>query len=191
MVAVVRQSLAARRGRTVSALVGVLALFAAGYLGGPFVTLWRITRAVNNSDLAALRAAIDWNAVRQGLKDDTAEGLIGLPRQAATNALPPFGAGFISGIAATAVDRHVTPQGLVQAARAFDAQPGLDGAVPFPTIVGARFNSPAQFDLRVRVPGQDAGEAPLHLRLAFRTGVWRLTRVWVPQDLMDRAAGHS
>jgi hypothetical protein len=136
-----------------------------------------------------LRGVIDWNAVRQGLKDDTAEGLLGMPQQAlaASDTLPPFGAGFVSGIVATAVDRQVTPQGLLQAVRLL----GPGGAAPFPTIVAARFSSPAQFDLAVRVPCQDAGEEPLHLRLAFQTGVWRLMRVWIPQDLMDRAADRT
>lgn len=169
--------------------LAVLALFAAGYAGGPFITLWRINRAVNNGDLGTLQGAIDWNAVRQGLKDDTAEGLLGMPRHAleVSNTLPPFGAGFVNGIAASAVDRDVTPQGLVKAARLLDARSSPGGEAPFPAIVGARFASPARFDVSLRVPGQDADEEPLHLRLAFHTGVWQLMRVWIPQDLMDRA----
>ena len=191
--AAVRQSPVARRRHALPLSLAVLALFAACYAGGPFVTLWRINRAVSNGDLDTLRGAIDWNAVRQGLKDDTAEGLLGMPRHAleVSNTLPPFGASFASGIAAAAVDRDVTPQGLVHAARLLDAQPGLGGAAPFPAIVGARFASPARFDVSLLVPGQDADEEPLHLRLAFHTGVWRLMRVWIPQDLMDRAAGRG
>jgi hypothetical protein len=73
----------------------------------------------------------------------------------------------------------------VHAAHLLDAQPG--GAALFPAIVGARFASPARFDVSLRVPGQGVGEEPLHLRLTFQTGGWRLMRVWIPQDLMDRA----
>ena len=35
--------------------LAALALFAACYAGGPFVTLWRINRAVSNGDLDTLR----------------------------------------------------------------------------------------------------------------------------------------
>jgi hypothetical protein len=191
--AVIRQSRVAQRSRALPLALAALALFAACYAGGPFVTLWRINRAVGNGDLDTLRGAIDWNAVRQGLKDDTAEGLLGMPRHAleVSNTLPPFGASFVSGIAAAAVDRDVTPQGLVHAARLLDAQPGPGVAAPFPAIVGARFASPARFDVSLRVPGQDANEEPLHLRLTFQAGGWRLMRVWIPQDLMDRAADHG
>jgi hypothetical protein len=166
-----------------------LALLAACYAGGPFVTLWRIGRALEAGDVAVLQGAIDWNAVRQGLKDDITEGLIGLPPQALASgtALPPFGAGFASALAATAVDRDVTPEALLRVAGARNPA----GAAPFAAIVGARFTSPLEFELRLRLPGQDAGEPPLHLRLALRAGGWRLVRVWIPQDLMDLAAARA
>lgn len=191
--AVVRQSVAVRRRYALPLSLAVLVLFVLCYAGGPFVTLWRITRAVDHGDLDVLRGVIDWNAVRQGVKDDTAAGLLGMPSQtlAVSNTLPPFGAGFVRGIVATTVDRRVTPQGLLQVARLLAAQAGPGGEAPFPTIVNARFSSPAQFDLSVRVPCQDADEEPLHLRLTFENGGWRLMRVWIPQDLMDRAANQT
>jgi hypothetical protein len=185
-----RQPLVARGRRALLLSAAVLALVAACYVCGPFVTLWRITRALDRDDLVALRGVIDWSAVRQGLKDDVTEGLIGMPQRTlvASNTLPPFGAGFLSGIAGTAIERAVTPEGLRQAADLLDPRPGPGVGVPLPTIVQAGFSSPTQFDIRVRVPCQDVDEGPLHLRLAFRTGLWQVVRVWVPQDLMDRAA---
>ena len=176
------------RGRRVLPATAVaFALLASCYVAGPFVTLWQIARACETGDLAVLQGSIDWGAVRQGLKDDIAEGVVGMPPQAllAGNVLPPFGAGFMNGIAATEVDRSVTPQGLREAADVFD--PAAHGGSALPSIVDAGFTTPTRFDLRVHLPCQGAEEPPLHLRLAFYAGSWRVVRVWVPQDLMDRA----
>ena len=60
-----------------------------------------------------------------------------------------------------------------------------------PSIVDAGFTTPTRFDLRVHLPCQGAEEPPLHLRLAFHAGSWRVVRVWVPQDLMDRAGART
>ena len=187
---VARVRRAFRRGMLV---VGVVVLLATCYVGGPFLTLWRITRALDRADLDALQTLVDWSAVRQGLKDDIAEGVIGMPVQTlvASNTLPPFGASFIAGIAGTAVDRAVTPEGLLEAARRLDPPPGPATAAPFPVIVAAGFCTPTQFDLHLRAPGQDADEEPLHVRLVFRAGGWQVMRVWIPQDLMDRASPGS
>ena len=168
-----------------------LAMLAACYVGGPFLTFWRISRALDAGDVAVLNSAIDWNAVRQGLKDDLAEGLIGVPRETllASNALPPFGASFATGIVASEVDGAVTPEALGHAAHVLDPPSG--SGFEMPAIVGAGFHSLTGFDLRVRLPCQPDDEEPLHLRMAFRDGRWQVVRVWVPQDLMDLAAART
>ena len=170
-----------------------LGVLAGAYAGGPFVTLWRITHALESGDRDTLQAVIAWESVRQGLKDDISEGLLGMPqsRQVASNALPPFGASFISGIAATAIDRDVTAQGLLGVARLLDPGPAPGGAGAVPSIVGAGFATPTCFDLRVLAPGQAPDETPLHVRLEFHQGSWQVMRVWIPQDLMDRAAART
>lgn len=183
-----------RRGSRIARLsFAALAFFAACYVGGPFLTLWRITQAVGTGDIVALQSLVDWSSVRQGLKDDIADGVIGMPQETlvASNALPPFGASFVSGIAATAVDRAVTPQGLVQAARLLDPLAGGETGPGFPGIVEAGFNGPMEFDLRLRAPCQDAEEEPIHIRLAVRHGFWQVVRVWIPQDMMDRAGSRT
>ena len=171
----------------------MLMLFAACYVGSPFLTLWRLTRALDGGDLAALQSLIDWAAVRQGLKDDIAEGVIGMPQRTllASNTLPPFGASFITGIAGTEVDRSVTPEALLQAARQLDPLPGPAAELPFPAIVHAGFATPTEFDLHLRGLCQDADEQPLHLRLALHSGGWQVVRVWVSQDLMDCASSRT
>ncbi len=188
--AMVRQNRMARLWRRPALWVAMLALFAGCYVGGPFLTLWRITRALDGGDVAVLQSLVDWTAVRQGLKDDIAEGVIGMPQQTlvASNTLPPFGASFISGIAGTEVDRSVTPEGLLQAARQIDPLPGAAAEMPFPAIVHAGFTAPTQFDLHLRGICQDSGEEPLHLRLALHGGGWQVVRVWVSQDLMECAS---
>jgi hypothetical protein len=175
-------------------VASALLLGGACYVGGPFMTLWRLSRALDRGDVAALGSLVDWTAVRQGLKDDIAEGIIGMPQQTlvASNTLPPFGASFISGIAGAEVDQAVTPQGLLQVTRQFDPKlPGRTAEALRPNIVAAGFITPTQFDLRLRAPGQDADEEPLHVRLVFQAGGWRVVRVWVPQDLMDRASSRT
>ena len=174
-----RQATKARSGRSFRLLLITLLLFAACYAGGPFLTLWRISRALDSGNLATLQSLVDWTAVRQGLKDDIAEGVIGMPQRTllASNTLPPFGASFISGIAGTEIDRAVTPEGLLQAARLLDPPlyrsvwhrgAGSAARPRFPVaIVKAGFSTPAQFDLDLRAPCQDAEEEPLHVRLGF------------------------
>jgi hypothetical protein len=163
-------------------------MLAACYVGGPFLTLWRISRAIDTGDVAVLNSAIDWNAVREGLKDDLADGLIGYSpqMQLASNTLPPFGAGFATGIVGSEVDGAVTPETLRHAAHVL--YPPSAGGFGMPAIVGANFHSLTGFDLRVLLPFQPADEQPLHLRMAFRDGRWQVVRIWVPQDLMEFAA---
>lgn len=169
--------------------IGGLLLVCTAYAVSPFVALWRISHAIDAGDTATLRAMIDWPAVRQGLKDDITDGIIGVPRETlvASNSLPPFGASFVSGIAASAIERAVSPQSLVQAARVLAPVESSAGGSSWPSIVGAGFASLSAFDMTVRAPCQEADEAPMRIRLEFRRGIWTISRVWVPQDLMDRA----
>ncbi|CAH2604542.1 conserved protein of unknown function [Rhodovastum atsumiense] len=181
-------------GRRIAGRVAlmVVAAMTMGYCTGPAVTIWRILQALQTGDVATLHATIDWPSVRQGLKDDVTEGLLGIPQktQLASNTLPPFGAGFVSGIAASAIDREVSPEAMLEAARNLgDGSPARGAG--WPGILGFGLTSPTSIDVRLRAPGQDAGEQPLHLRFAFDHGTWRVVRVWIPQDLMDRANSGS
>lgn len=199
MVAAIARQYSRRHGsRCVRLGFAALGLFAVCYVGGPFLTLWRITQAVGSGDVVALQSLVDWTSVRQGLKDDIAEGVIGMKRETllASNTLPPFGASFITGIAGTEVDRSVTPRGLVQVTRDLDPpSAGHSSTAPFPVlfpaILAAGFSTPRRFDLRVRAPFQDADEEPLHIRLAFQGWRWQVVRIWVPQDVMDRASSRT
>lgn len=190
---VVRQRHVAGHQPMLSVWLATVLLVGACYAGGPFFTLWRISRALDRGDVAALQSLVDWTAVRQGLKDDIAGGVLGMSQRTlvASNTLPPFGSGFVIAIAGTEVDRTVTPQGLLLAARQFDPPSAPGSGLSFPAIVGAGFSTPRHFDLHLRAACQDAEEEPMHVRLAFQGGGWQVVRVWIPQDLMDCASSRT
>jgi hypothetical protein len=190
-----------RRGSTTRRVaakrtIGVLAILTFGYAAAPYVCLWRVYHAVQSGDAATLAQVVDWNAVRQGMKQDIAEGIIGLPapQSAASDSLPAFGSGFVAGIAGTVVDQQVTPQHLVAAVH--DLIPVAGPRAPAPGIgIGslerAFFTSPTCFVVRIRLPDAERGDAPLRVELDLGRGGWKVVRAWIPQDLMDEAKFHT
>jgi hypothetical protein len=98
--------------------------------------------------------------------------------------LPPFGASFVRGIAASAIDHAVTAEALVAAVQAPVApmaapRRGADVAVDW-----AFFSGPAAFDVSLLVPGQ---AQPIRLQLELRHGRWQVRRVWLPDELLQGA----
>ena len=84
-------------------------------------------------DAQTLAADIEWDGVREGLKEDIADGITGQPGSStavASDALPAFGSGFVRSMAGNMVDETVTPEHLatsfsaLQAAGANHTQPG-------------------------------------------------------------------
>ena len=178
----------------------LLGLFTLIYVAAPYVCLWRLYHALEQGDATTLTQVIDWNSVRQGLKDDIAEGIIGLPssRQTiASNTLPAFGTGFVTGIASNIVDEQITPQHLAQAmrqvqpveARARDEASGTVGG--FGMLEHAFFAGPTTFLVRIRLPGEDPEDPPLRMELNLCSTGWKVIRAWIPQDLMDEAKVHT
>ena len=130
---------------------------------------------------------VDWASVREGIKEDICDLVIDQPQQAQSDGkLPPFGAGFVRGIATNAVDRRVTPEALVAAAQ----QPGADQTTRgAPVQVSwAFFASPAGLRGGSDTPGRPA---PIRLQMDLRNGTWHVTRVWLPPDLLGQPrTGH-
>jgi hypothetical protein len=168
------------------------------YAVTPYIALWRLASALREGDARTLEAMIDWDSVRDGLKEDVADGIVGLPddatatTQVAANTLPPFGASFISGIAGSVIDRDVTPQHLVALIRQLaPAEPAAIGPVKLMAALGgvdhAFFDSPTSFTLRMHCAGQDPQDEPLRVRMEMHDGAWRVMRAWIPQDLIERA----
>ena len=72
---------------------------------------------------------VDWYSVREGIKEDICDLVIDQPQQAQDGGqLPPFGAGFVRGIATNVIDKQVTPEALVAAAQQPEAEQPVRGA---------------------------------------------------------------
>jgi hypothetical protein len=164
--------------------IGVLLAVAVTYVVYPYVTLYRLGQAIRNGDASSLETMVDWGAVREGIKEDICDLVIDEPTEAkAGGQLPPFGAGFVRGITGNAVDARVTPQALAAVASQEPA------ARPDPKDSSVRvnwafFSSPAEFRVALRAPGQ---AAPINLQMDFRAGIWQVTRVWLPPELLTQA----
>jgi len=168
-----------------SALI-VICLMVAGYVASPFIALWRLEAALDRGDTQALERRVDWRAVRDGVKQDITDGVIGpVQAQLAANTLPPFGASFVAGIADTAVEREVTPQNLVAVMRQMrPAQPPLN---PFACFDWAFFDGLTRFSIVVHIAG-DEEDSHMRLRMELRAGTWTIIRAWIPQEIVERAA---
>ena len=159
----------------------------AGYLASPAVALWSLMSAMNSGDVAALQRGVDWAAVREGMKQDINDGVIaafGGPSSSAklaSNVLPPFGASFVSSIAANAVDHDVTEENLVHMAR--QMQTDDESGSLLARVAYARFLSPTEFTIALR--GDDEDDGILRLHLSLHNGHWLLDRAWIPQDMVE------
>jgi hypothetical protein len=163
--------------------IGALLAVALAYVVYPYVTLYRLGQAIRNGDASSLETMVDWTAVREGIKEDICDTVIDEPAEAkAGGQLPPFGAGFVRGIAGNAVDARVTPQALAAVAQEPVTAPApKDAAV---RVSWAFFAGPAEFLVALKAPGQ---AAPISLQMVFRAGAWRVTRVWLPPELLTQA----
>ncbi len=103
-------------------LIGVFLAVGLAYCIYPYVALYRLGQAIRNGDASTLETMVDWNSVREGIKEDICDLVIDQPQQAQSDGqLPPFGAGFVRGIATNVVDKQVTAEALVAAAQQPDA----------------------------------------------------------------------
>src|SRR5947209_18792171 len=107
---------AAMRKKALMAL-GVLAV---GYVAYPYVTLLRLGDPIRRGDATPLEALVEWDQVREGIKEDICDNVLTSPpptQQTAedhqSGSLPPFGFSFVRGIAGNVIDKNVTPTALV------------------------------------------------------------------------------
>lgn len=159
--------------------LAAVSLIAVAYAAYPYVTLYRIGHAIHTGNARTLQTLVDWRSVRAGIKDDIRREAGDGPGPAAGDALPAFGRSFVRGAAVNAVDRHVTPQGLVAAAAAPDAS---DAAAMH--VAWAFFNDPTHFAVTVQTGHQSR---PIRLELSLQDTEWRVTRVWLPRVLLAAA----
>lgn len=167
-------------------------LMALAYAASPYVALARLHAAFLRGDVEYVAARVAWPSVREGLKQDIAEGVIGpMTETASTATLPPFGASFVAGIAGSVVDREVTPSNMMTVMRQFRVEDPVapETVNPLSAFDWAFFQGPATFTVSVRPDDGDDGH--LRLRLELRKWRWVVTRIWVPQDLVERMAGRT
>jgi hypothetical protein len=161
------------------------ALLAVGFAYGiyPYVTLYRLGQAIRNGDAGTLETMVDWSSVREGIKEDICDLVTDQPLQAKGDSqLPPFGAGFVRGIALNVVDKRVTPEALVAAAQGSDATDATRGAAV--RVQWAFFAGPSAFLVDLSAPGQDT---PIRLQMDLSHGAWHVTRVWLTPELLGQA----
>jgi hypothetical protein len=126
---------------------------------------------------------VNWDSVREGIKEDICDMVVDQPAQAKTGGqLPPFGAGFVRGIATNVIDKQVTPEALAKAARGPETKEVATGADV--QVSWAFFASPSTFVVDLNAPGQSS---PIRLKMDLREGAWHVTRVWLPPDLLSQA----
>ena len=170
----------------------------AAYAAYPYITLYRLGDAIRRGDAAALESLVDWEGVREGIKEDVCD-LVLAPEpteQVAQNhaddaSLPPFGFSFVRGIAANVIDQNVTPAGLVSAtqrAQAVDASgeraSQTEEARANPRIAWAFFDAPGSFSVELLPPGEPT---PIRLQMELRHGKWKVTRAWLPPAMLVQA----
>jgi hypothetical protein len=167
------------------------------YAASPYVSLYEMGQAVRHGDTRALASDIDWSSVREGLKEDIADGITGDPMPTTSPAvansddLPPFGESFVTSMAGNVVDRTVTPQHLAQTMTALRAA----GAAPAqPVVEQARFQGPTTFMVALRSPRSPDSET-VRLRLDLVPSEWgmrwEVTRAWIPEAMLAQSETHS
>jgi Protein of unknown function (DUF2939) len=166
---------------------------AVAYTVTPYLTLWRLTQALRHGDSRMLETSVDWDSVREGLKEDIADGLMGdgpagqdeTSAPAPQDKLPPFGASFVKGIAGSQVDKEVTPEHLAAIFRQMHPTGRTVVSLLYHDVRYAFFDGPESFRLSVRWPGQAPGEPPLRVEMALQHGAWTVVRAWVPRSMLD------
>jgi hypothetical protein len=169
--------------------VAVVACVAA-YLVWPYVALYRVGDALRHGDVATLTTDIDWDSVREGLKEDIADQIA--PRTVGVaDGLPPFGSGFATAMAGTMIDRAVTPTSLAQRQSLLEAAQSEPGA----SMRSAWFSGLTQFDASFQIASEEAGLEPVRVHMDLvETGwwpQWQVTRVWIPMPVLQHLQSHA
>jgi hypothetical protein len=168
-------------------LIGAVLAAAFTYGVYPYVTLYRLGQAIRAGDSARLETMVDWPSVREGIKEDICDFVIEEPQQVhEAGKLPPFGAGFVRGIATNAVDKRVTPEALVAAVQ--DPEAVQTPSSTSVEVSWAFFASPSAFLVDLTAPGQ---AEPIRLQMDLRDGAWQVTRVWLPPELLGQTKAHT
>ena len=198
--------------RKISLWLGFSALLLPGlYIAYPYYTVHRLGQALDSGDRVALEALVDWQSLRQGLKDDL-NALLADAMVAGGATDEPGGLlarGLATMLGPTLIDRtvdsYLTPAGVARLAvnggqielgaeteRAEEkpgSEPGRNGAITDQIdVTYAFFSTPDTF--RIDVVNADQPEKePLVAILQLRGLSWRLTRLILPELARRPRAG--
>ncbi|MEJ0017057.1 MAG: DUF2939 domain-containing protein [Acetobacteraceae bacterium] len=166
-------------------MIGAVVATVLAYGIYPYVTLYRLGEAIRSGDAATLESMVNWDSVREGIKEDICDLVIDQPQVQAQagDQLPPFGAGFVRGIATNVVDKRVTPQALVAAAAQQQPDPQQSERGAAVQVGWAFFTGPYEFVVDLITPGQIT---PIRLQMDLRHGTWHVTRVWLPPEMLGQ-----
>jgi hypothetical protein len=169
------------RGRRV---LIIAAFCVTSYVVYPYVTLARLGAALGSGDAKTLETLVAWGPVREGIKEDICDDVSDAPA-ANDNTLRPFGFSFAHSVASNIVDAHVSPHGILAAARRFD--PANASLSALSGVKWAFFESPTQFVAELQPPGMAAGSPPVRVQMELHGFAWKVTRVWLPPTLLAAA----
>lgn len=154
---------------------GAMATAGMLYLASPYVALWSMHAALKRHDDAALRASLNWELVRAGLKDGL--GLNAPVQQGSQqDELPGFGESFATNIASGMIDDEITPERL----DSMISGPALqDHALA--RLPRGVFTGPTRFHVAIRMTGE---RTPIEITLHLEKWRWKVTRITLPEDML-------
>ncbi|MBI2741663.1 MAG: DUF2939 domain-containing protein [Rhodospirillales bacterium] len=155
----------------------ILTTLLIGYLAYPYVTLYRLDRALEDHDAGTVAELIDWTAVRERLKADVTSSL-------AIQAYGSSGAEAVGAAIALALtpyvfdpvtERVVSPSGLI--AWYSEARRSGQSSSLWEAISYAFFRTPTRFDVTLRMNDPQYSNIGFEMRLQGMR--WRVNRlVW-------------
>lgn len=167
----------------------VLAGLLVGYLAYPYVTLYRLDRALENRDAGMIAKLIDWPAVREQLKTDVATSLT---TQAYGGSGPEaVGAAIALALSPYVLDpvaeRVVSPSGLI--AWYSEARRSGRSSTLWEAVSYAFFRTPMRFEVTLRMNDPQYSNVGFEMRLE---GIrWRVNRLVWPRLRSIGAPGFS
>ena len=182
------------RAAAFSATCLVLALLF--YVVSPLATVLSVANGLRHEDVAALRGALDWRAVRLGLKADFGGGLpVSLASAKVSQAddeLPGFGESFASTLVSRAVDNEVTPERMMAMLSRTDTggidQTGAGVVAAVRAVVGrverVAFLGPARFEAAIRM-SDDPSAQPVCVSMRLEHWQWKITQIHLPEQMLQ------
>ena len=187
------------RHRAASVSATCLALALLFYALSPVATLLSVANGLRHEDVATLRGALDWHAVRLGLKADFGGGLpVSLASakvSAADDELPGFGESFANTLVSHVVDDEVTPERMMAmlsrsgAGAIGQADAGALAVVRsvLDRVERVAFLGPARFEAAIRL-SDDPSAQPVCVSMRLEGWQWKITQIHLPEQMLQGGA---